>query len=80
MAWDHVGSSLDGRESVYELHANGGVPIWRARLRRSFGRYNELANAVLKEIKIEMPAVDVSSIPAAPIVPRRQVAVPGAPR
>jgi aromatic ring hydroxylase len=80
MAWDHVGSSLDGRESVYELHANGGVPIWRARLRRSFGRYNELANAVLKEIKIEMPTVDVSSIPAAPMVPRRQVAVPGASR
>lgn len=73
MAWDHVGSSLDGRESVYELHANGGIPVWRSRLRRSFGRYNELANAVLKEINIEMPAVDVSSIPAAPMAPRRQV-------
>jgi len=76
MAWDHVGSSLDARESVYELHSNGGIPIWRSRLRRSFTRYNELANAVLKEIKIEMPAVDVSSIPAAPMVPRRQVAAP----
>jgi aromatic ring hydroxylase len=74
MAWDHVGSSLDGRESVYELHANGGIPIWRGRLRRSFNRYNELANAVLKEIKIDMPVVDISSIPAAPVAPRRQVA------
>lgn len=76
MAWDHIGSSLDGRESVYELHANGGIPIWRSRLRRSFGRYNELANAVLKEINIEMPVVDVSSIPAAPMVLRRQVGAP----
>ena len=74
MAWDHVGSSLDGRESTYELHANGGIPVWRARLRRSFTRYNELANAVLKEIPIQMPAVDLSSIPAAPVAPRRIVA------
>jgi aromatic ring hydroxylase len=79
MAWDHVGSSLDGRESVYELHANGGIPIWRSRLRRSFGRYNELANAVLREMSIPMPSVDVSSIPAAPMGPRRQVAPPGNP-
>ncbi len=74
MAWDHVGSSLDGRESTYELHANGGIPVWRARLRRSFPRYNELANAVLKEISIPMPAVDLSAIPAAPVAPRRVVA------
>jgi 4-hydroxyphenylacetate 3-monooxygenase len=74
MAWDHVGSSLDGRESTYELHANGGIPVWRARLRRSFTRYNELANAVLKEIAIPMPAVDLSPIPAAPVAPRRIVA------
>jgi aromatic ring hydroxylase len=77
MAWDHVGSSLDGRESVYELHSNGGIPIWRARLRRSFSRYNELANAVLKEIKVAMPAVDLSAIPAAPVAPRRVVAPAG---
>ena len=62
------------RESVYELHANGGIPVWRARLRRSFTRYNELANAVLKEINIAMPAVDLSSIPAAPMAPRRVAA------
>lgn len=74
MAWDHAGSALDARESVYELHANGGVPIWRARLRRSFDRYNDLANAVLKHMTLPMPAVDVSAIPAAPIGPRRQTA------
>ncbi len=79
MAWDHVGSALDGRESVYELHANGGVPVWRARLRRSFTRYNELANAVLKEINIPMPAIDLGSIPAAPVAPRRVVAPAGNP-
>jgi aromatic ring hydroxylase len=73
MAWDHIGSSLDGRESVYELHSNGGIPVWRARLRRSFTRYNELANAVLKEIDIAMPEIDLSSIPAAPVAPRRVV-------
>ena len=77
MAWDHVGSSLDGRESVYELHSNGGIPVWRARLRRSFTRYNELANAVLKEIRLAVPAVDLSSIPAAPVAPRRVVAPGG---
>ena len=47
MAWDHVSSALDGRESAFELHASGGMANWRGRLRRSFERYNELANAVL---------------------------------
>ena len=46
LAWDHVSSALDGRESAFELHASGGIPAWRGRLRRSFERYNELANAV----------------------------------
>ncbi len=50
LAWDHVSSALDGRESAFELHANGGMPDWRGRLRRNFERYNELANAVLRAI------------------------------
>ena len=33
MAWDHVSSALDGRELAFELHASGGVPAWRGRLR-----------------------------------------------
>jgi 4-hydroxyphenylacetate 3-monooxygenase len=71
LAWDHVSSGLDGRESAFELHASGGMPAWRGRLRQRFPRYNELANAVLHAIGIPMPEVDVSNIPAAPLAPRR---------
>ena len=72
MAWDHVSSALDGRESAFELHANGGMPAWRGRLRRSFDRYNELANAVLEQLDVAMPEIDLDSIRAAPIAPRRR--------
>lgn len=71
LAADHVSSALDGRESAFELHASGGIPVWRGRLRRSFSSYNELANAVLGAIDLPMPPVDVGSIPAAPLAPRR---------
>lgn len=74
MAWDHVGSALDAREAVFELHANGGIPAWRGRLRRGYERYNELANAVLSQLGMSMPELDLSPIPAAPLVPRRPVA------
>ena len=30
MTWDHVGSALDHREHVFELHANGGEFAWRS--------------------------------------------------
>lgn len=71
LAADHVSSALDGRESAFELHASGGVPAWRGRLRRGFPSYNELANAVLRAIDLPMPEIDVGSIPAAPLAPRR---------
>jgi 4-hydroxyphenylacetate 3-monooxygenase len=80
LAWDHAASALDGRESAFELHANGGLPAWRQRLRRDFNRYNELANAVLKTISVPMPQVDVSGIGALPMAPRRQVTPPPASR
>jgi 4-hydroxyphenylacetate 3-monooxygenase len=48
LAADHVSSALDGRESAFELHANGGLVAWRARLRRAFTGYNALANGVLR--------------------------------
>jgi aromatic ring hydroxylase len=81
MAWDHVGSALDHRESVYELHANGGMMAWRHRLRRAFDGYNDLANAVLREIAVPMPEVDLSPIRDAPMMPRRPVTPPpGAPK
>jgi aromatic ring hydroxylase len=73
LAWDHVSSALDARESAFELHANGGMPAWRGRLRRSFDRYNELANAVLQALDLDMPLIDLGSIPAAPMAPRRVV-------
>src|SRR5262249_40445431 len=68
---DHGSSPLDGRESGFELHASGGVPAWRGRLRRVFPSYNELAKAVLRAIDHPMPEIDVGCIPAAPMVPRR---------
>ena len=74
LIWDHVSSGLDGRESTYEMHANGGVAAWRMRMAGLFKSYNQLANGVLKTLDIEMPPVDVSSI-AAPVMPRG--AVPG---
>ena len=73
LAWDHISSALDGRESAFELHANGGLLAWRARLRRDFDRYNELANAVLQGLSVEMPRVDVSHIQSLPMTARRQV-------
>ena len=76
LAWDHVGSALDHREHVFELHANGGDFAWRGRLRRSFDRYNELANAVLKQIDRPMPAVNLDAIRNAPLAARRPVAPP----
>jgi len=76
MAWDHVSSGLDGRESAFELHASGGMPAWRGRLRQKFASYNELANAVLRAIDMPMPEINVSNIPAAPLAPRRTNTVP----
>ena len=74
LIWDNVSSGLDGRESTYEMHANGGVPAWRMRLRNAFKDYNALANGVLKTLNVEMPEIDVSSIAAPP-----RPAAPGAP-
>jgi 4-hydroxyphenylacetate 3-monooxygenase len=73
-----VASALDGRESAFELHANGGLPAWRARLRRSFTRYNELANGVLRALDLDMPAIDLDGLRAMPLPVRRQVAPPPA--
>lgn len=73
LTWDHIGSALDHRESVYELHANGGAAFWRQRLRKRFDRYDELANGVLSILDLPMPRVDVSSIRDAPLAARRPV-------
>ena len=79
LAWDHASSGLDGRESAFELHASGGMPSWRGRLRQSFADYNNLANAVLKQIDCDMPTIDLGNIPARAMAPRRVNAAPSAP-
>jgi aromatic ring hydroxylase len=76
MAWDHVSSALDGRESAFELHASGGIPAWRGRLRRNFERYSELANAVVRRLDLPMPEIDLDSIREVPWAPRRTVTAP----
>jgi aromatic ring hydroxylase len=78
MAWDHVSSALDGRESAFELHASGGVPVWRARLRHDFSGYNDLANRVAGALGLDMPAIDLEHIREVPWAPRRPV-IPSAP-
>jgi aromatic ring hydroxylase len=76
LAWDHISSGLDGRESAFELHANGGIPTWRNRLRRWFGDYNELANGVLNALDLDMPTIDLNSLRQMALAPRRPVSVP----
>jgi aromatic ring hydroxylase len=73
LAADHVSSALDGRESAFELHANGGLVAWRARLRRAFPDYNALANGVLQALSVDMPAIDLSSLRAMALPARRPV-------
>jgi aromatic ring hydroxylase len=76
LAWDHISSGLDGRESAFELHANGGIPTWRNRLRRWFSDYNELANGVLSALDLDMPKIDLSSLRQMMLAPRRPVSAP----
>jgi 4-hydroxyphenylacetate 3-monooxygenase len=78
MAWDHVSSALDGRESAFELHASGGIPAWRGRLRRSFAGYSELANAVAGRLGIPMPEIDLETLREVPWAARRIVTPPAA--
>jgi aromatic ring hydroxylase len=79
MAWDHVSSALDGRESAFEAHASGGLPNWRGWLRRNFGDYNKLANAVVGMLDIAMPEIDLDNIRTAPITARRTTTPPPTP-
>lgn len=77
MAWDHIASGLDGRESAFELHCNGGIPMWRAQARSRFADYTDLANGVLKLLDVEMPALDLESMRQVPRPQRRQVTPQG---
>jgi 4-hydroxyphenylacetate 3-monooxygenase len=76
LAADHVASALDGRESAFELHANGGLMAWRARLRRAFPDYNALANGVLRALSLDMPAIDLDGLRSIGLPQRRPVTPP----
>lgn len=76
LAADHVASALDGRESAFELHANGGLVAWRARLRRAFPDYNALANGVLRALSLDMPAIDLDNLRAIALPQRRPITPP----
>lgn len=76
MAWDHIASGLDGREAAFELHANGGMPTWRSRLRSWFDRYNALANGVLELLEVDMPQLDLTDFRVIQLGPRRAVSAP----
>ncbi len=76
LAADHVSSALDARKSAFELHASGGMPMWRHWLRRSFRDYDTLANAVLQAIDLPMPEIGLDGIRTAPIAARRPAAPP----
>ena len=76
LTWDHISSAMDGRESAFELHANGGIPAWRVRLRRDFTRYSDLANAVVRTLSLEMPAIDMDHLGVVAATPRRVVTPP----
>jgi aromatic ring hydroxylase len=78
LASDHVASALDGRESAFELHANGGLQAWRARMRRHFSAYNDLANGVLRALNLDMPAIDLEHLRAVAMPQRRPVTPPPA--
>jgi aromatic ring hydroxylase len=78
LASDHVASALDGRESAFELHANGGLPAWRVRLRRAFADYTTLATGVLRALSLDMPAIDLESLRAV-VMPQRRSVTPASP-
>ena len=66
LGWDHVASELDARESVFELHASGGLSAWRAQLRAWFSSYDELANGVQQFLDVELPRMDLANLSNAP--------------
>lgn len=80
MTWDHIASGLDGRESAFELHVNGGIPIWRNRLRSWFDRYNTLANGALSLLDVAMPQLDLTHFRTVAQGIRRTVSSPGPPK
>ena len=74
LAADHVSSALDGRESAFELHANGGLMAWRARLRRAFPTTTRWPTACCRRSRwTPLPEIDLSSLRAMALPVRRPV-------
>jgi 4-hydroxyphenylacetate 3-monooxygenase len=71
-AWDHISSALEGREHSYELFGNGGVFVWRERLKRWFDRYDDLANRAVATLDLSMPGISNASLRAHRAPPPRQ--------
>ena len=76
LTWDQVSSSLDGRESAFELHASGGMAAWRARLRAWFESYDDLANGVHHLLGGALPPFDLDSFRDVPDERPRTVTPP----
>ena len=66
-------SALDGRESAFELHANGGMPAWRGRLRHNFDQLQRSRQRVAGSLGIAMPEIDLDHLREMPWAPRRPV-------
>ena len=71
LTWDQVSSHLDGREAAFELHASGGLEVWRHRLAAWFERYDELANSVQDFVGVDLPHMDMTSLEEVQEVPMR---------
>jgi 4-hydroxyphenylacetate 3-monooxygenase len=54
LAWDHLSSSLAGREQSYEMFGSGGLAAWRMRLRRWFDRDAEVVAAVRRAAGVDL--------------------------
>jgi 4-hydroxyphenylacetate 3-monooxygenase len=82
LAWDHLSSSLSGREGSFELLGSGGIEAWKRRVQQSFERYSEVANAAIRAAAVEMPAInlDVLRDLGSPWAPRRTSGAPAVPR
>ena len=88
LAWDlvrHERALFELRDGATALPVQPGdakrekvtaksVPVWRARIRRCFDRYSELANAVLGQLPLPMPKLDLRSLREVAYAPRRPVA------
>jgi len=56
--------------------STGMLSFSAMRMRRYFAATNELANGVLRALNLDMPEIDLNTLRAAPLAPRRPVTPP----